>query len=298
MSEAAPERSWHLGAVSASRTASGVWGIEIGDPISDEEYASHESSAGLLTGTFSDSPFNALQKRYNEYKDTVEEVAQAFEEKRATPDMPQLIAARTDDLLTALRRYADRTAHALSKRYGEESPEYSTFIDALRYEFDNTFAYRFAYHLRNYSDHRGSVPFHIKDESTSSPDGSVQRIFRVVLNSAALLEEHEWHSKVRSDLERINGDFSLDAVADGIQLSCMRAYCKMVLAQEIVIVEAVRNIRDFAARTNCLENYGPVFIEAPLDAQRSLGTMTFSPVRIEMADVAETALEQARTIAI
>jgi hypothetical protein len=295
LDEADQEFSWHLGSVPSSPPVAVHWELNIGEPISDEEYASHQSSAGLLAETFSNSSFAALQERYNEFKDTTMGVAQAFESKQLTPQMIQSIGTRIDDVLTALRRFVDRTAHALSQRYGKESQEYLTFTQALSYEFDNTFPYRFAWHLRNYSDHQGSVPFHVKQESGLSPSGSVEQGFRVVVDSRTLLANYAWHSLVRPDLERINGEFSIEAVADGVQLSCRRVYCKTLLAQEASITAAMQNIREFARRAEPADDFAPVFVKAP--PYPAISPVTVSPISTELADVAETALQQARVVA-
>ena len=288
------ELSWHLGSVPSSPPASGRWTLNIGEPISNEEYDSHQASAGLLTETFSNSSFAALQQRYNEFKDTVIAVSQAFVDKQLTPQMIQSIGTKIDDVLTALRRFSDRTGHALSQRYGKESQEYLTFKEALAYEFDNVFAYRFAWHLRNYSDHRGSVPFHVNEESQLVPSGSVQREFRVVVDSRVLLTNYDWHTLVRPDLEHISGEFLLETVMDRVQLSCRQAYCKTLLAQEGSITKAMDNIREFDRRAVAPSDFASVFVQA---SPSGISPVTVSPISVELADVAETALQQARVIA-
>jgi hypothetical protein len=292
---AAQELSWHLGSVPSSTPTTGHWTLNIGEPISDDEYDSHQSSAGLLTETFPASSFAALQKRYNEFKDSIEGVIAAFDDKSLTPQMVQSIATGIDDTLTALRRFADRTGHSLSQRYGKESQEYLTFKQALSYEFDNMFPYRFAWHLRNYSDHRGPVPFQVKQESELGASGAIGQGVQIVVDSRTLLAGHDWHSLVRPDLEHINGEFSIEAVIDGVQVSCNRAYCKTLLAQEVSITAAMKAIRDLAHRADPPSGFAPVFMKAPLNG--GISPITISPISTELADVAETALQQARVLA-
>jgi hypothetical protein len=287
---------WHLGSVPSSLLGVGDWNVNIYDPISDEEYGSHESSAEFLTETFSNSSFAELQRRYNEFKDVMAEVSRAFDSRQLTPQMTQSIETKIGDILTSLRRFDDRTLHALSQRYGHESEEYRTFKQALSYEFDNMFPYRFAWHLRSYSDHRAPVPFRVSQESGLSPSGAVERTFKVVVDSRTLLLSHDWHSLVRSDLELINGEFSIEAVIDGVQLSCRRAYCKMLLALEGSITAALATIRGFAHRVDSAAGFVPVFIKAPPGA--GIGPLTVSPISTELADIAETALQEARVIAV
>jgi len=207
--------------------------------------------------------------------------------------MTQSIGNELEDVLTALRRFADRTAHALSQRYGRESQEYATFTQALSYEFDNEFAYRFAWHLRRYSDHKGSIPFQIREQSQLGSDERIDRQFWVALDSRTLLENHDWHSLVRLDLERINGEFPIEPVIDGLHFSCSRAYCKTLMAQEPLIMAAIADIRNLATRAAPTDDVGPIFIRSP---STGVSPMTITSVSIELADVAESALRQARVI--
>jgi len=287
------EGSWYLGSMPASPPPPGQWTLRFGEAISGDEYASHKASAGLISETISSSSFAELQRRYNRFKAVLSQVASAFAIRQVTPEMTQSIGGELDDVLTALRRFADRTAHALSQRYGKESQEYVTFTRALSYEFDNEFAYRFAWHLRRYSDHRGSIPFQIREESRPGSNETVDRQFWVVLDSRTLLENHDWHSLVRPDLERINGEFPIEPVIDGLHFSCSRAYCKTLLAQEPLIMAAIANIRNFATRAAPTNDVVPIFIRSP---STGISPMTITSVSIELADVAESALRQARVI--
>jgi len=122
----------------------------------------------------------------------------------------------------------------------------------------------------------------------------VAQQFQVVVDSRALLSNYDWHSLVRRDLEHIDGEFSIEAVIDGVQLSCRRAYCKILLAQEPLIVAAIENIREFARRAAPADDFVAVFIKAP---PSDISSVTFSPISTDLADVAETALQQARVIA-
>jgi hypothetical protein len=116
--------TWHLGSVPNFVPPGEQWTVNIYEPISDEEYASHQGSVGFLYEIFSGSSFGGFQRNYNGFKDVTEGVAQAFETKKLTPQMVQEIGTKIDDVLTALRRFADRTAHSSSQRYGKDSQEY------------------------------------------------------------------------------------------------------------------------------------------------------------------------------
>lgn len=284
---------WRLAAVSGAPGAPGNWNINLGDSVSDDQYASYETSAALLDELLSSSSFGGLQTRYIEFKDIMERIAEDFANGRALPQSLHIIERSLENLLTALRRFDDRTSHALSQRYGGDSPEFATFKEALSCEFDNVFAYRFAWHLRNYTDHQQSAISRITEESRLGRGGIIERHFLALFDGRVLLADYQWHRSVRRDLERINGEFPVEPVVDMLKDSCNRAYCKMLLAQEPYIAAAVENIRSFTTRATPDGNPVSAFVQTAT-AERT--NLIFIPISTELADVAEGALQEARAI--
>ena len=130
---------------------------------------------------------------------------EAYKSGQSTTSLTPVIRDSFDDVLSAFRRFTDRTAHLLSQRYGPDSEEVRVLREAMSQEFDNEFAYRFMYHLRNYSEHRGAPITRIRQASTLGPDGRVEHEFDVLFDSRKLLSYHDWHRQVRADLAGING---------------------------------------------------------------------------------------------
>jgi hypothetical protein len=283
--------TWRLAMVSDTSGTPGRWSIILGESISEEDYASCHASTGLIDEILRSSSFGALQTRYNEFKDTIEQIADNFANGRAVPASLHTIEGSLEDVLIGLRRFHDRTSHALSQRYGKTSPEFAAFQDALSYEFDNVFAYRFAWHLRNYSDHQQNAISRISEDSRADANGSVQRHFAALFNSRILLSNYAWHRMVRPDLERINGEFPVEPVVDSLMHSCRRAYCKTLLAQESHITEAVENIKSLVNRNLPYGGSATAFARVSSSDRTNL---EIEPISIELTDVAEQALREAR----
>jgi hypothetical protein len=271
---------------------------KIGKPISDDRYDSHKADAAFLDEVFTRSAFADLQGRCMDFMRAASAAVEAFQSGQSTSELTPPIRSRFDDLLSAFRRFVDRTPHALSQRYGSKSREITTFKQATSHEFDNEFAYRFIYHLRNYSDHKGSPISRIKQASRVTSDGTVEHDFDVLFDSATLLPNHDWHKRVREDLRRINGEFSAVITVDSLLYSCGRIHCKSLLAQEVSIVAAIENIRILANETPSDSDFGPVFIRIkPQELiSRPISPFTVMVIRTDLADVAEAALKQARSV--
>jgi hypothetical protein len=223
---------------------------------------------------------------------------EAFQRKQSTSQLTQPIRSRFDDLLSAFRRFTDRTSHALSQRYGSDSNELATFKNARSHEFDNNFAYRFSYHLRNYSDHKGAPVTRIKLGSRLGPDGMVEHQFDVVFDSRTLLADYEWHHIVREDLQRIGGEFSAVTTVDDLLHSCGRIHCETLLAQKANLVAAIEKIRTLTSEATSESALAPVLIRAkPQDLiSGTPGPFNVSAIRTELIDVTEAALRQARVV--
>jgi len=277
------------------------WTLEVGEEVSEADYASHRASAGLLDEVLTNSAFARFQEAYFAFKEAVAKASEVSADKRPTVETYTAIRRTFDDLLTALRRFDDRTSHALSSRYGKDSAEFKNFKQALSLEFKTSFAYRFCYHLRNYSDHRGSSISNIRQSSSITPGGTPSQEFNVILDARTLLNNYDkWHSQVRKDLIQIDGEFSALSVAEELYQACGRAHCKNLLSQEAGITEACAKIRSIADRHRTQnENASPIFIRTNARdlANGKLEPFNVSPIRIELLDVVTAALREAHQVA-
>ena len=68
---------------------------------------------------------------------------------------------------------------------------------AMSQEFESEFAYRFMYHLRNYSEHKGAPIARIWQASTLMPDGRIEYDFDVLFDSRKLQSYHDRPHRAR-----------------------------------------------------------------------------------------------------
>jgi hypothetical protein len=229
------------------------------------------------------------------------EVAENFRrrERRNPYDDFRQLSEALDDLLSAFRAFDDRTSHQLSRRYGHDSDELRAFKHALSVEYDEVFAYRFSYKLRNYSQHCGSPICRIDAGAHRLSNGEVTRRFVPLFDSGKLLAEYDgWNSRVVSDLQYIAGEFPVTFVVDQLMASCTRAYATLVVRLAGRIKEAVRVIRELALAKNESEdeNYS-VLVRFPDGAERltdprQTNQMIVEVIRLDLADAAVDALGQ------
>ena len=289
---------WHL-ASTPRRPPAGLRTYNVGASIADAEYASYRSAVELLEQALAKSPFAAFQERCMEFMRAASDALEAFKAGRSTTPLTLVIRSRFDDVLSSFRRFTDRTAHLLSQRYGADSEAAQALKQAMSYEFDNEFAYRFMCRLRNYSEHRGAPITRIRQASNLRPGGQVEYDFDVLFDSRKLLPDHDWRRYVRADLAGINGEFSAVVTVDALLQACGRVHCKALLAQEAELMAAATGIQALAGRIATDDILGPVLLQAKpseLAVRWVTSPINVTAIRTDMAEVAEVAVRQAHEL--
>ena len=290
--------AWHLASTSRDPSAASRT-FNVGPPIADAEYHSYRSHVELLEEALAKSPFAALQERCMEFMRATSDALEAFKVGNSTTPLTPVIRSKFDDVLSAFRRFTDRTAHLLSQRYGPDAREVLVLAQGMSNEFDHEFAYRFMYHLRNYSEHRGTPIARIAQASRLTPEGRIEHSLDVLLDSRKLLLDYDWHRQVRADLARINGEFSAVVTVDALLQACGRVHCKVLLAQEADITAAVTGVQALAGRIATDDISGPVLLQAKageLTLRQVTSPLNITPIRTDLAELAKVALLQAHDV--
>ena len=124
---------------------------------------------------------------------------------------PTLICnQRLANILTSFRTYLDHIAHKLSNRFGNQSHQYDIFKKKTSFLFENHFAYRFFYKLRNYLQHFG-IPI-TKISYTTHYDPVLKKdIFNSVnifIKKDDLIKYEHW-GLVKKDLDKIKDEINI-----------------------------------------------------------------------------------------
>jgi hypothetical protein len=102
--------------------------------------------------------FVLIVQNHEAFSDAEEQILKIIEElPQADWPQPREMASTLRfhffNWLMSTRAFLDSTKTQLSRRYGSESPEVQTFVDATAEQYDSVFAYRFFWKLRNYAQH-------------------------------------------------------------------------------------------------------------------------------------------------
>lgn len=103
--------------------------------------------------------------------------------------------------LSSIRTFIDHLDVFLHRKFGKESHQYSYFKTMLTSFYDNSFAYRFFYKLRNYSQHVG-LPIDTVQFSSqyNSGNDNVKGTLKIDFNRDRLLSNYDSWGPVKKDL--------------------------------------------------------------------------------------------------
>jgi len=112
--------------------------------------------------------------------------------------------------LSSVKTFVDHLETFFNRKFGKESNEYLEFKKLLSLFYDNSFAYRFFYQLRNYTQHVG-LPIHNINFKTDfdRENKSVKGTLKISFNRDKLLTDFKEWKKVKADLENQQAEFDL-----------------------------------------------------------------------------------------
>ena len=126
----------------------------------------------------------------------------------------QDLNTRMINYLTSFRLYLDHKHARLVREYGKDSHQVQHFSSWTSLAFDNEFAYRFIYKLRNYVQHVGMPVGDLVVHGKANPPGSGNIDYSVdfSLRPHRLLAEYDSWGKVKHDLVGMNGNIDVRQV--------------------------------------------------------------------------------------
>lgn len=105
------------------------------------------------------------------------------------------------NLLSSIRTYLDHTETRLNREYGIESEEFKIFKTETSRTYDENFAYRFLYKLRNFSQHCGLPTGSLKLHSFME-NGLPKYILELSLLRDDLLKKFDWGNPITDELRQ------------------------------------------------------------------------------------------------
>lgn len=112
--------------------------------------------------------------------------------------------------LSSIRTFLDHSETFISRKFGNNSKEYFEFKEMLSFFYDNSFAYRFFYKLRNYAQHIG-LPIHNINFKANYDrvNNELQGTMNITFDRDDLLLSYGSWGAVKNDLVRMKAEFDV-----------------------------------------------------------------------------------------
>lgn len=112
--------------------------------------------------------------------------------------------------LSSIKTFIDHIETHINRKFGEKSKEFIDFKKVLSLFYDNSFAYRFFYELRNYSQHCGLPIDNVKYTTEYDRENNrIKGVLQVKFNRIKLLSNYKKWKKVKIDLIGCDEEFNV-----------------------------------------------------------------------------------------
>lgn len=111
--------------------------------------------------------------------------------------------------LSSIRTYLDHSETRLKRNHKSDSNLLKIFKDETSNAYDNQFAYRFLYKLRNYSQHCGLPAGFLSTSSYVENDEEIKHSINLSLLRDELLNNFEWGNPITEELKSQNEQFNI-----------------------------------------------------------------------------------------
>jgi hypothetical protein len=174
-------------------------------------------------------------------------------------------------------------SHA-EKRFGNDAEKLKQYEDATHLEYDNHFAYRLAYALRDYATHCDFPPISMKVETRAVGGDRIDSL-SMQLDPVHLLNAWSgWTAQIKKDLEARSEPIDLIPVVDDA-MACVERIMKAILVTESadmtgaaqLIIDAVNRLPGDALENSAV----PMLFEAEVDGGN---IQKLSPTPLPVAD--------------
>ncbi|MEO1720458.1 MAG: hypothetical protein AAFR23_09570, partial [Pseudomonadota bacterium] len=157
------------------------------------------------------------------------------------------------NIMSSFRSFLDHADTYLSRKFGVESDELAAWKSLQASEYDQTFAYRFVYKLRNYVQHVGMPPLKLSASSSANTESVTMRID---LDRDRLLAARKiFKAKVTADLEQQPSLMSLCELMQDWIGSFERLASAYVLGRASDAEEAARRVLSLRRRIGASEGF-------------------------------------------
>ena len=184
--------------------------------LTPEQYNEYTEYIGILRAYSTDQRlFRLVEMNYDDLKKRVEHYNRLYVKDEQKMDFIEIELIYLDinrlilNLLSSVRTYLDHTETRLKRKYGNLSEQYKLFQTTTATAFDNFFAYRFLYKVRNYAQHCGLPSGSVEINSSGDAEGKTVNTMNIYFVRDHLLNVYDSWGPVKDELSKMDDQFDV-----------------------------------------------------------------------------------------
>lgn len=264
--------------------------VTILDELTEEECREYDVSQRTLSRFISDYlQFVMVRQSFDEYKGSLGEFSRIHSSGARLDNefianwITQELNRRLRSFFTEVRMFLDYSESRLKRQYGHGSEQVNQFKKACSEAFDNSFAYRFLFNLRNYGQHVDVPMRNLSMKSSLDRNDEVQHRLAIQVDREELLANFQWRADVLTTLREMPERFDLAPYLDELMEHLERIHVALVAAELPTTKRAADYLRRLAAPVR--DKGSPcVFLEVPEEMNHNIQIKT-TWIPVYLADV-------------
>ncbi len=262
--------------------------INIVQYISTEEYEQLSTAISSINTFLSDTElYGIVVRNFAEYFNTVKIIGKAIKIKdmnflKSTPALEE-INRRVLNFLSSFRSYLDFMETRLNRDFTDNEKLLKSFLAFCSHEFDNNFAYRFIYRLRNFCQHCGFPIKRLDFENMPDQTGKLIYKFNPIVEKGFLINNFDW-KKLRPEIEALESEFDPGSVFASAMLSLKTIHSNITKLLFDEIRPKALVILDYAKRIEGHEGIPAIFfVETTHGDIRTVSQVTSKDFPVDVA---------------
>jgi len=194
--------------------------------------------------------------------------------------------------LSSIRTFIDHSNTVLKRKFGENSKTYLEYKNILSVFYDNSFAYRFFYKLRNYAQHVG-LPldsFHFSTQYNHE-ENSLRGEMIVVFDRDQLLLRYDSWGTVKQDLKKLDAEFDVIPLMFEMTHNIKEIERNIELFHKSELLEAIDYLTHIAGHLRDNESEIIVAFDFKLKENGELASYSTKPILFDIMDDIRKSLE-------
>lgn len=185
--------------------------------------------------------------------------------------------------LTSFRTLLDHIETIIKRKYGKSTKETMHFEELKSYLFDNFFAYRFVYKLRNYAQHCGLPIDEFLLSATKVTDEKFKTEYKIDFDSEKLLKKFDGWGIVKKDLMKYN-EISVFPILDEMKVAIDILWNRVTSIFETDIDNAVSFLIDNAGHLKNEFSEVCLFTDIKTDENNKLKYFINQPIPFDIIE--------------